>query len=67
MDPVARRELWTLLRAVRMKRALLLTTCTTWTRPSAGGRVSEWRAPGKVRADGSVDFPEAGLRQGLRD
>ena len=55
MDPVARRELWTLLRAVRMKRALLLTTHHMDEAEALGDRVAIM-ASGKVRADGSVDF-----------
>ena len=63
MDPVARRELWTLLRAVRMKRALLLTTHHMDEAEALGDRVAIM-ASGKVRADGSVDFLKRAFGKG---
>ena len=63
MDPVARRELWTLLRAVRMKRALLLTTHHMEEAEALGDRVAIM-ASGKVRADGSVDFLKRAFGKG---
>ena len=55
MDPVARRELWTLLRAVRMKRAPTHDAPHGRGREALGDRVAIM-ASGKVKADGSVDF-----------
>lgn len=63
MDPVARRELWTLLRAVRLKRALLLTTHHMDEAEALGDRVAIM-ASGKVRADGSVPFLKRAFGKG---
>ncbi|KAH8060351.1 ATPase [Aureococcus anophagefferens] len=65
MDPVARREFWTLLRSVRLRRALLLTTHHMDEAEALGDRVAIM-ASGKVKADGSIDFLKRRFGSGYR-
>ena len=65
MDPVARREFWTLLRSVRLRRALLLTTHHMDEAEALGDRVAIM-ASGKVKADGSIDFLKKRFGSGYR-
>ena len=55
MDPCARRELWTLLRSVRMKRSLLLTTHHMDEAEALGDRVAIMSA-GRIKTCGSAPF-----------
>lgn len=55
MDPVARREFWSLLRGVRENRCLLLTTHHMEETEALGDRVAIMAA-GSVRCEGSVAF-----------
>ena len=55
MDPVARREFWSLLRGVREHRCLLLTTHHMEEAEALGDRVAIMAA-GSVRCEGSVAF-----------
>ncbi|KAJ8600222.1 hypothetical protein CTAYLR_001942 [Chrysophaeum taylorii] len=55
MDPVARRELWTLLRSVRKDRAMLLTTHHMDEAEVLGDRIAVMVA-GRVAANGSVQY-----------
>ncbi|KAH8050055.1 ATPase [Aureococcus anophagefferens] len=65
MDPVARREFWTLLRSVRLRRALLLTTHHMDEAEALGDRVAIM-ASGRVKADGSIDFLKRRFGSGYR-
>lgn len=65
MDPVARRELWTLLRAVRRGRALLLTTHHMDEAEALGDRVAIM-ASGRVKTDGSVAFLKKAYGDGFK-
>ncbi|MEO1460629.1 MAG: hypothetical protein AAFV49_24170, partial [Pseudomonadota bacterium] len=55
LDPIARRELWTLLRAVRLGRALLLTSHHMDECEVLGDRVAIMVA-GRIAAAGTVPF-----------